>query len=136
MLKQSAPPRHSNPDSVWSVSGSSICQIAAPQRIRSNGPFTPRSVARHATLATLRRRVDHTRRFPELVKAVAELDASACVLDGEVATFDRQLISRFEWLRKRPKQEISTPPMFMVFDLLEPAGDDIPRDHLRSDGRG
>jgi bifunctional non-homologous end joining protein LigD len=79
--------------------------------------------------------LDRTRRFPELVKAVAELDASACVLDGEVATFDRQLISRFEWLRKRPKQEIST-PLFMVFDLLEPAGDDIPRDHLRSDGRG
>jgi bifunctional non-homologous end joining protein LigD len=87
-------------------------------------------------MLTSRNGLDHTRRFPELVKAVAELDASSCVLDGEVATFDRQLISRFEWLRKRPKQEISTPPMFMVFDLLEPAGDDIPRDHLRSDGRG
>jgi bifunctional non-homologous end joining protein LigD len=87
-------------------------------------------------MLTSRNDLDHTRRFPELVKAVAELDASACVLDGEVPTFDRQLISRFEWLRKRPKQEISTPPMFMVFDLLELAGDDIPRDHLRSDGRG
>jgi len=87
-------------------------------------------------MLTSRNDLDHTRRFPELVKAVAELDASACVLDGEVATFDRQLISRFEWLRKRPKQEISTPPMLMGFDLLELAGDDIPRDRLRSDGRG
>jgi len=87
-------------------------------------------------MLTSRNGLDHTRRFPELVKAVAELDASACVLDGEVATFDRQLISRFEWLRARPKNEVATPPMFMVFDLLEPAGDDLPRDHLRSDGRG
>jgi bifunctional non-homologous end joining protein LigD len=87
-------------------------------------------------MLTSRNGLDHTRRFPELVKAVAELGASSCVLDGEVAIFDRQLISRFEWLRKRPKHEVSTPPMFMVFDLLELAGDDIPRDHFRSDGRG
>jgi bifunctional non-homologous end joining protein LigD len=47
---------------------------------------------------TSRNGLDHTRRFPELVKAVAELDVPSLVLDGEIAIFDRQLISRFEWL--------------------------------------
>jgi|SRR5882724_1175771 len=71
------------------------------------------------TSFTSRNGLDHTRRFPELVKALADLDASSIVLDGEVAIFDRQLISRFEWLRTRPKHEVMTPPMYMVFDLLE-----------------
>jgi hypothetical protein len=34
---------------------------------------------------TSRNGLDHTRRFPELVKAVADLDAPSIVLDGEVA---------------------------------------------------
>jgi len=74
---------------------------------------------------TSRNGLDHTRRFPELVKAVAELDVPSLVLDGEIAIFDRQLISRFEWLRARPKSEVATPPMFMVFDLLELEGEDL-----------
>jgi bifunctional non-homologous end joining protein LigD len=61
---------------------------------------------------TSRNGLDHTKRFPELVKAVAELDAPSLVLDGEIAIFDRQLISRFEWLRARPKHEVATPPMY------------------------
>src|SRR5713101_8114803 len=80
---------------------------------------------------TSRNGLDHTRRFPELVKAVADLDASSIVLDGEVAIFDRQLISRFEWLRARPKNEVATPPMYMVFDLLELDGEDLRRQPLR-----
>jgi bifunctional non-homologous end joining protein LigD len=43
---------------------------------------------------TSRNGLDHTRRFPELVRAVADLDALSIVLDGEVAIFDPQLISR------------------------------------------
>jgi bifunctional non-homologous end joining protein LigD len=74
---------------------------------------------------TSRSGLDHTRRFPELLKAVAELDASSLILDGEVAIFDRQLVSRFEWLRNGPKNEVSTPPIYMVFDLLELEGDDL-----------
>jgi bifunctional non-homologous end joining protein LigD len=74
---------------------------------------------------TSRNGLDHTRRFPELVKAVAELDASSLILDGEIAMFDRQLISRFEWLRNRPKDDVSTPPMYMAFDLLALEGDDL-----------
>jgi len=74
---------------------------------------------------TGRNGLDHTRRFPELAKAVADLDAPSIVLDGEVAIFDRQLISRFEWVRTRPKHEVMTPPMYMVFDLLELDGEDL-----------
>jgi bifunctional non-homologous end joining protein LigD len=68
--------------------------------------------------------LDHTRRFPELAKAVEGLDAPSLVLDGEIAIFDRQLVSRFEWLRARPKHEVATPPMYMVIDLLELEGED------------
>jgi bifunctional non-homologous end joining protein LigD len=74
---------------------------------------------------TSRNGLDHTHRFPELVKAIAELDAPSFILDGEIAIFDRQLISRFEWLRARPRKEVMTPPMYMVFDLVKLAGDDL-----------
>jgi bifunctional non-homologous end joining protein LigD len=44
--------------------------------------------------------VDHSRRFPDLAAAVAALPGRTLVLDGEVAIFDRQLRSRFDWLRE------------------------------------
>jgi bifunctional non-homologous end joining protein LigD len=50
------------------------------------------------------------------------------VLDGEVAIFDAQLVSRFEWLRSRPTDEVATPPLFMAFDCLVMSGKDL-RDH-------
>jgi bifunctional non-homologous end joining protein LigD len=87
-------------------------------------------VANQATL-TSRNGLDHTRRFSELPKAVADLDAPSIVLDGEIAIFDRQLISRFKWLRTRPQHEVSTPPMYMVFDLLELEGEDLRTRPLR-----
>jgi bifunctional non-homologous end joining protein LigD len=62
--------------------------------------------------------VDHSKRFPELVAAVAALPGRALVLDGEVAVFDRQLRSRFEWLREPDSEDIATPPLLMVFDLM------------------
>ena len=74
---------------------------------------------------TSRNGLDHTRRFPELVKAVAKMDVPSLVLDGEIAIFDNQLISRFEWLRARPKHEVATPPIYMVFDLLELGSEDL-----------
>jgi bifunctional non-homologous end joining protein LigD len=51
---------------------------------------------------------DLTRRFPELAAAVAALEPPTLLLDGEIAVFDRQLLSRFEWLRRRPKDETAT----------------------------
>ena len=71
---------------------------------------------------------EFTQRFAELAKAVAglgaELGAESVILDTEVAVFDRQLISRFEWLRGQPKDGVATPPMLMAFDLLELDGED------------
>src|SRR5262245_32278384 len=61
--------------------------------------------------------VDHSKRFPELVGA-ATLPGRALVLDGEVAVFDRQLRSRFVWLRETDAEDIATPPLLMVFDLM------------------
>src|SRR4029453_8094027 len=65
---------------------------------------------------------DHTRRFPGIAAAVAKLAARALVLDGEVAIFDEQLRSRFDWLREPDPDAVATPPMFMVFDLLHQDG--------------
>jgi bifunctional non-homologous end joining protein LigD len=62
---------------------------------------------------------DHTRRFPHLVAAVKALRFRTFILDGEVAVYDEQLISRFEWLRESPRDSVATPPMFMAFDCLQ-----------------
>ena len=61
---------------------------------------------------------EFTQRFRDLAQAVAGLGESV-ILDTEVAVFDRQLVSRFEWLRGQPKDDVATPPMLMTFDLLE-----------------
>lgn len=68
---------------------------------------------------------DHTRRFPDLVAALRKLDAATLVLDGEVAIYDRALVSRFEWLRHRSTPEVATPPLFMAFDCLYVRGKDL-----------
>jgi bifunctional non-homologous end joining protein LigD len=74
---------------------------------------------------------DHTRRFPDLAAAVAALPGRTLVLDGEVAIFDRQLRSRFDWLRDPDPEEVATPPLLMVFDLLHLAGRDQTKRPLR-----
>ena len=53
------------------------------------------------------------------------------MLDGEIAVFDRQLLSRFEWLRGRPKDEAATPPTLIAFDLLYARGKDLRERPLR-----
>jgi len=61
---------------------------------------------------------DHTKRFRALVAALAALKPETFTLDGEVAVFDQDLVSRFEWLRHLNHGDLATPPLFMVFDLL------------------
>jgi bifunctional non-homologous end joining protein LigD len=61
---------------------------------------------------------DHTRRFADLAAAIAKLSARTLVLGGEVAIYDRQLRSRFEWLREPDPDAVASPPLFMAFDLL------------------
>jgi bifunctional non-homologous end joining protein LigD len=53
------------------------------------------------------------------------------VLDSEIAVFDRQLVSRFEWLRGRPKDDTATPPLLMAFDCLYARGKDLRKRPLR-----
>jgi len=74
--------------------------------------------------------VEHTKRFPGIARAVAKLSARTLVLDGEVAIYDEQLRSRFDWLRERPGL-VATPPLLMVFDLLYRDGRDLTARALR-----
>ena len=74
---------------------------------------------------------DHTRRFASIATAVAKLSARALVLDGEVAIYDQQLRSRFDWLREPDPDAVATPPMFMVFDLLHQDGRELTGRPLR-----
>jgi bifunctional non-homologous end joining protein LigD len=65
-----------------------------------------------------RNNVDHSKRFPALVAAVASLPPRILVLDGEVAIFDKQLRSRFDWLREPDPDAVATPPILIAFDVL------------------
>jgi bifunctional non-homologous end joining protein LigD len=75
--------------------------------------------------------VDHTRRFGDLAAAIAKLSARTAVLDGEVAIFDEQLRSRFEWLRQPDPEVVASPSVFMAFDLLYRDGRDVTARPLR-----
>jgi ATP-dependent DNA ligase len=75
--------------------------------------------------------VEHTRRFGDLAAAVAKLSARTAVLDGEIAIYDDQLRSRFEWLRRPDPEAVASPPVFMVFDLLYRDGRDLSARPLR-----
>ena len=61
---------------------------------------------------------DLTRRLPQLAAAVAALRPPTLLLNGEIAVFDSQFISRFEWIRVQPKDEPVTPPTLNVLEEL------------------
>jgi len=73
---------------------------------------------------------DHTARFPDVAYALQRLAVPTLILDGEVAVYDRQLISRFEWLRHTSPPGLSTPPLFMVFDCLHARNKDLRKQPL------
>jgi ATP-dependent DNA ligase len=55
---------------------------------------------------------DHAHRFPDVARAVAALPGRERVVDGEVAVFDAQLLSRFQYLTMAPPPElVITPPV-------------------------
>ena len=58
---------------------------------------------------------------------MASLSAKILVLDGDLAVFDQQLRSRFDWLRPRQPAEIATPPVLITFDVLYLKGRDLSR---------
>jgi bifunctional non-homologous end joining protein LigD len=74
---------------------------------------------------------DHTKRFQQIVDALTDLQPDAFTLDGEVAVFDRELVSRFEWLRHLTQGDLATPPLYMVFDLLQMGEQDYRAEPLR-----
>jgi bifunctional non-homologous end joining protein LigD len=61
---------------------------------------------------------DHTRRFADIAAAVAKLSPRSLVLDGEVAIYDQQLRSRFDWLREPDPEAVASPPLLMAFEIL------------------
>ena len=75
---------------------------------------------------------DHSRRFGELTKVIAALPESTLILDGEVAIFDEHLVSRFEWLRHGTRESLSTPPIYMAFDVLQVGSQDFRQEPLRT----
>jgi bifunctional non-homologous end joining protein LigD len=75
---------------------------------------------------------DHARRFGELTRVIGALLESTLILDGEVGIFDEHLISRFEWLRHGTRESLSTPPIYMVFDVLQVGNQDLRQEPLRT----
>jgi bifunctional non-homologous end joining protein LigD len=69
--------------------------------------------------------IHHSNRYRALVQVLTALSAASFLLDGEIAIYDQALVSRFEWLRSRPKDALATEPVYMVFDLLELGGEDL-----------
>jgi DNA ligase-1 len=53
------------------------------------------------------------------------------VLDGEIAIYDQQLRSRFEWLREPDLSAVATPPLYMPFDVVYHDGRDLTGRPLR-----
>jgi bifunctional non-homologous end joining protein LigD len=78
-----------------------------------------------------RNRVDHTPRYPNVAAAIRQLPSKTLVLDGELAVFDQQLRSRFDWLRHRQPDGLATPPVLIAFDLLYVSGRDLAKRPLR-----
>jgi bifunctional non-homologous end joining protein LigD len=74
---------------------------------------------------------DHTKRFVDLVAALTKLRPKTFTLDGEVAVFDSELVSRFEWLRHINHGDLATPPMLMAFDLLQLGPKDYRKEPLK-----
>src|SRR5271166_1982527 len=70
---------------------------------------------------------DLTKRFPLIVKALAQLRLWSCIIDGEAVSCDSDGIASFDRIRYR-QHDASV--FLYAFDLLELNGDDLRRDPL------
>jgi len=73
---------------------------------------------------------DRTHTFARVAQAVQALTTRTLLLDGEVVSFDRHGVSRFQLL-----QNLQSPPSYAVFDCLYKDGQDLrrrPLTHRRS----
>ncbi len=62
---------------------------------------------------------DLSSRFPEIVRALENLPARECVLDGEVVAVDEEGRSSFQLLQAREMNGRKSPIYFYAFDLLQ-----------------
>src|ERR1700741_4333486 len=70
---------------------------------------------------------DMTRRFPQIVEAVARLRSRSCIIDGEAVACDDNGLASFERIRYR---QHDGDVFLYAFDLIELNGDDMRRDPL------
>ena len=68
-------------------------------------------IAAQRVRLTSRNGVDHARRFADRAAAVVKLSARTLVLDREVAIYDQQLRSRFDWPREPDPDAVALPPL-------------------------
>jgi len=79
---------------------------------------------------------DHAARFPDIARAVAELPTRTAIIDGEVAVFDADLISRFHFLNDPPPADVTVTPLtYIAFDAIQVGTRDLRRRPL-GDRRG
>jgi hypothetical protein len=74
---------------------------------------------RRARPPNLSQWVDHIARFRDLANAIAKVSTDTVALDGEVAVFDEKLVTRFHLLGDTDSGIVSTPPVFIAFDVLQ-----------------
>lgn len=71
--------------------------------------------------------VTHTHRFLDIASAILKLSPDTLVLDGEIAVFDEQLVSRFQLLGEPDPAVLCTPPILIAFDVLQVDRQDVRR---------
>jgi bifunctional non-homologous end joining protein LigD len=69
--------------------------------------------------------LDRTKAYSQVAEAIGKLPARTLLLDGEMVTFDRNGVSRFQLL-----QEGKAEPTYAVFDCLYENGRDLRREPL------
>ena len=69
--------------------------------------------------------LDWTRKFPSIAAAIAELPATAALIDGELVVEGEDGVSSFSLLQQALKTGDDSRMVFYVFDLLHLDGDDL-----------
>jgi bifunctional non-homologous end joining protein LigD len=107
-------------------SSPSTAPVGSTRKRSTAGAWSPiRPEAASDLRLVSRKGVEHTVRFPDLVKAIASLSGTSLVLDGEVAVFDERLVSRFDLLGDPSSDVPTTRPVFIAFDVLYARGRDL-----------
>jgi hypothetical protein len=63
--------------------------------------------------------VDDTERLQNIAAAIYRLPSERLILDGEVCSFDENLVSQFQYLPDPPPAVTATPPVLTVSTMIE-----------------